>query len=325
MFFSAIIFVICEFLLKMPVDNKTPITKAIIPAAGFGTRFLPQTKAMPKEMLPLVDKPIIQHIVEQLVKAGVKDVIIVTGYHKRSIEDHFDTPNAALLNVLKEGGKKKRKYLEEVERISKLANFYFLRQKGPRGNMTPLMNALPLIGEEPVFYLWADDFFDTDGYKNEFEQLAEAYNTYKSSLVTCIDLSNTDDESVYSKYAFVKGKKLSKTNVLIESFIEKPGSKSKAPSSLASVSSQVYTPDALKLIPYALKRVPKGVEFSYDFLIDSYIKQGGRVIAHQVNANHYVDTGNKLAYLKAQVIYGLKDKDTRDEFKQYLKSIASTL
>src|SRR5258708_33219790 len=119
------------------------IRKAVIPAAGFGTRFLPQTKAMPKEMLPVVDKPIIQYIVEELVDAGIEDIVIVTGYHKRSIEDHFDHMSADLRQNLKAAGK--TELLEEVKKISNLANFAYIRQKGPTGNATPLINAEHLL------------------------------------------------------------------------------------------------------------------------------------------------------------------------------------
>src|SRR6202008_4657596 len=117
--------------MKFMVDNQPkPVRKAIIAAAGFGTRFLPQTKAMPKEMLPLVDKPVIQYIVEQLVAAGICDIIIVTGYSKRSIEDHFDTPNEDLLNNLRAGGKAKTHYIEEINHVADMANFAYVRQKG---------------------------------------------------------------------------------------------------------------------------------------------------------------------------------------------------
>ncbi|MBI3624520.1 NTP transferase domain-containing protein, partial [Candidatus Saccharibacteria bacterium] len=122
------------------------VRKAIVAAAGFGTRFLPQTKAMPKEMLPLVDKPIIQYIVEELVDAGIEDIVIVTGYHKRSIEDHFDHMSTDLRLNLKNSYK--LELLEETKKISELANFAYIRQKGPYGNATPLINAEHLIGNE---------------------------------------------------------------------------------------------------------------------------------------------------------------------------------
>ena len=116
-------------------------TKAIIPAAGFGTRFLPQTKAMPKEMLPIIDKPIIQYVVEELVAAGIKDIIIVGNTSKRAIEDHFDLPNEDLLANLRAGGPKKQPYIDQIEAIAGMANFIYVRQKGPYGNATPLLSA----------------------------------------------------------------------------------------------------------------------------------------------------------------------------------------
>src|SRR5690606_37986575 len=146
----------------MGVHVKQP-TKAIIPAAGFGTRFLPQTKAMPKEMLPLIDKPIIQYVVEELVAAGIQDIIIVGSSNKRSIEDHFDEPSQDLIANLEAGGDKKRSYLDKVRSLASMANFVYIRQKGPYGNATPLLSAAHLIDKgEPFIYKWADDFFSPD-------------------------------------------------------------------------------------------------------------------------------------------------------------------
>src|SRR5271155_5459222 len=133
------------------------IRKAIIPAAGFGTRFLPATKAMPKEMLPIVDKPIIQYVVEEAVASGIEDIVIVTGWHKRSIEDHFDYPYELEKRLLEAG---KEKQAEEVRKIAQMANFIYIRQKGPLGNATPIWNARDIIGNEPFLVLWGDDFFD---------------------------------------------------------------------------------------------------------------------------------------------------------------------
>ena len=134
-------------------------TKAVIAAAGFGTRFLPQTKAMPKEMMPLIDKPIIQYVVEELVAAGIKDIIIVGSQNKRAIEDHFDLPSEELLANLRAGGEKKKHYIDEIEAVANLANFVYVRQKGPYGNATPLACATHLIGDdEPFIYTFADDF-----------------------------------------------------------------------------------------------------------------------------------------------------------------------
>src|SRR3982750_937894 len=149
------------------------IRKAVIAAAGFGTRFLPQTKAMPKEMLPLIDKPIIQYIVEDLVAAGITDVIIVGSSSKRAIEDHFDVANEDLLVNLRAGGAKKAHYIEELEALANLANFTYVRQKGPYGNATPLMNAAHLIGDEPFIYAYADDL--TVATPNAFQQMIALY------------------------------------------------------------------------------------------------------------------------------------------------------
>ena len=132
------------------------ITKVVIPAAGFGTRFLPQTKAMPKEMLPIVDKPVIQYVVEEAIDSGIKDIIIITGANKRAIEDHFDEPGAELVHNLVQG--KKHHLLKEIERISEMANFIYIRQKGPYGNGTPVLTAEPAIEDEPFAVLWGDEF-----------------------------------------------------------------------------------------------------------------------------------------------------------------------
>ena len=154
--------------------QRQKVRKAVIAAAGFGTRFLPQTKAMPKEMLPLIDKPIIQYIVEELVEAGIEDIIIVTGYHKRSIEDHFDHISTDLLTNLEAGGKKE--LLEKTTKISNLANFAYIRQKGVYGNATPLLNAEHLIAGEPFIYAFADDFVKASPVR--FRQMVDLYNEF---------------------------------------------------------------------------------------------------------------------------------------------------
>ena len=191
------------------------VTKAVIPAAGFGTRFLPQTKAMPKEMLPIVDKPVIQYIVEELVEAGIKDIIIVTGYHKRSIEDHFDKPNQDLIENLKMGGKKKQHLLESLKKISNLANFIYVRQKGPYGNGTPLLNVSHLINNEPFIYTWSDDMISAD--PSEIKQLISAYTKYGVSCLSCIRAQKDED---YNRYGFVSGKRLENGIIEIKRIIE---------------------------------------------------------------------------------------------------------
>ncbi len=213
------------------------VTKAVIAAAGFGTRFLPQTKAMPKEMLPLVDKPVIQYIVEQLVEAGITDIIIVSGYSKRSIEDHFDTPNEDLLNNLRAGGPKKTHYIEEMQRIADMANFIYIRQKGPYGTATPLMNVASLIDDEPFIYTFADDL--TFAEPNGFKQMVDLHNEFGGSILPCIKVTSDDE---YRRYGIVGGQAVRDGVVKIETIVEKP-EPSKAPSNLASVGGYLFTPE----------------------------------------------------------------------------------
>jgi UTP--glucose-1-phosphate uridylyltransferase len=298
------------------------VTKAVIPAAGFGTRFLPWTKAMPKEMLPIVNKPVLQHIVEELVEAGIKDIIIVTGYHKRGVEDHFDNPNEELVSTLKAGGEKKKHLLEEVEQISSLANFYYVRQKGPKGNITPLMNAAPIIGDEPFIYTWADDFFETDNAPSMTKQLIESYNKHNASILSCIRATNDD---AYNQNAFAKGKELSDGSLEVSEIIEKPG-KANAPSDLGAVSGYLFTPDALNYFAEAkaIKEKYKDTEFIYTHLLEAMIADKKKVIAKEIKGK-YINTGEPLDYLEMQVMYGAKDKKIGESFKKYLKDFTANL
>ena len=205
------------------------VTKAVIAAAGFGTRFLPQTKAMPKEMLPLIDKPIIQYIVEDLVAAGIKDIIIVGSSNKRSIEDHFDLPNEDLLANLRAGGEKKQPYIDKIEAVAELANFVYIRQKGPYGTATPIMNASHLLGDEAFIYAFADDI--TVGEPNAFQQMVALYEEFDASVVPCIRIDNDKD---YGRYGVVAGGEGRADGLKMQGVIEKAG-KDNAPASLAAV------------------------------------------------------------------------------------------
>ncbi len=159
------------------------ITKAVIPAAGFGTRFLPQTKAMPKEMLPIVDKPVIQYVVEEVVDSGIDDIIIVTGSNKRAIEDHFDSPGEDLTKNLLQGNK--HKLLDTIQKISEMANFIYVRQKGPYGNGTPILAAEPAIENEPFAVLWGDEFIYSKPPR--LAQMLRVYEIWRNSYVGCKD------------------------------------------------------------------------------------------------------------------------------------------
>ena len=291
------------------------VTKAVIPAAGFGTRFLPQTKAMPKEMLPIVDKPVIQYVVEELVEAGIKDIIIVTGYHKRLVEDHFDAPNLDLIENLENSGKKKKPLLAELKSIAEMANFVYVRQKGPYGNGTPLLNVRHLIGNEPFIYTWGDDFIVAQ--PSRFKQLIAAYKKYGCSCLGSVKVLN---DSYYDKYGFAAGKEIEPGIIDAETIIEKPG-KRKAPSDLANVSGFLFTPDIFRFLDKTLAKLKEGEEFYYNDALKLMLEAGKRVLAVEIKGGKYYDTGNKLEYLKTVVEFALKRGDINGEFGEYLKSL----
>lgn len=291
---------------------QTKVTKAVIAAAGFGTRFLPQTKAMPKEMLPLVDKPIIQHIVEELTGSGITDIVIVTGYHKRTIEDHFDHIGADLKNNLEEAGKKE--LLDATAKISSLANFAYIRQKGPYGTGTPLLNAAHLIGDEPFIYTFADDFVEAS--PTRFEQMLTVFDEKGSSVITCV---RRDGEEDYKRYGYVAGKEASPGLIDMTTIVEKPG-RANAPSDLASVSGYVFDP---VIIEYLTKQKttydPSSGEFMIQDSMQKMIEDGHHIYGCEIQNGQYYDTGNPLEYLKTVYNFALKRPDIGPPLKDYLK------
>ena len=291
------------------------VRKAVIPAAGFGTRFLPQTKAMPKEMLPIVDKPVIQYVVEELVEAGIKDIIIVTGYHKRTIEDHFDFPNLDLIENLRMGGEKKKPLLEAVEKIANMANFVYVRQKGPYGNGTPLLNVRHLVGDEPFIYAWSDDFIQAT--PSRFKQLIAAYEKYGGSILGGIKATKDED---YDRYGFAGGTEMEDGIIKANVVIEKPG-KENAPSNLATVSGFLFTPDIFKYLEVAYANLKAGDELYYNDALKLMLADGKDVYAAEIKNGKYYDTGNKLEYLKTVVEFALKHPDMNGKFREYLKSL----
>jgi len=289
-------------------------TKAIIAAAGFGTRFLPQTKAMPKEMLPIIDKPVIQYIVEDLVEAGVQDIIIVGSANKRSIEDHFDVPNEDLLVNIRAGGPKKQHYIDELMRVSDMANFVYLRQKGPYGNATPLANARHLIGDEPFFYVFADDIIVAK--PNVYKQLIEQYEATQSSILTCLEV-RTDKE--YESYGILAGDQVSDNSIKMTGIIEKPG-RDRAPSNFAHVSSFLFEPSIMEYVDKGLEALQEEQEFYVsDSLVEPMIKDGHSFYGYQVQDSRRYDTGDKLGYLKTVVDFGLEHPDLGDDLQRYLR------
>jgi len=292
------------------------IRKAVIPAAGFGTRFLPQTKAMPKEMLPIVDMPIIQMIVEELIDVGIEDIVIVTGYHKRTIEDHFDRPSMELVENLRMGGEKKHHLLAEIERISEMANFVYVRQKGPYGNGTPLLNVKPLIGNEPFIYTWSDDFIKA-APKSRFRQLIDVYEEFGCSVMASIRAKKDED---YDRYGFAGGKELRDGLIDVSTIIEKPG-KVNAPSNLATVSGFLLTPDIFNYLDQAMSNLQVGDELYYNDALKLMLKDKKQILACEIKNGHYYDTGDKLEYLKTVIEFALQHKDINEGFRAYLKNL----
>jgi len=295
----------------MNSNKPQPVRKAVIAAAGFGTRFLPQTKAMPKEMLPIVDKPIIQYVVEEAVASGIEDIIIVTGYSKRSIEDHFDYISADLRANLKAAGK--LELLEQTKKISELANFIYIRQKGPYGNGTPVLNARHLVGDEPFAVLWGDQF--TWSTIPRLKQCIEVFERYNSPVLSAVRLSNKSDSVRYGMFDVEETGEAG--TYKMKGFIEKPEPQD-APSDLLADGGYILTPDIFEELE---KLTPgKGDEI---WLADSIERLSKRrqFYVREVKDGTYYDTGNKLDYLKTVVDFGLMHKELKEDFKDYLKKI----
>lgn len=287
------------------------LTKVVIPAAGFGTRFLPQTKAMPKEMLPVVDKPVIQYVVEEAVNSGIKDVIIVTGYSKRSIEDHFDLPNADLINNLKQGGK--TNLLKEIINISEMANFIYVRQKGPYGNGTPVLSAEAIVGKEPFAVMWGDEFIYAKPPR--LAQMIKAWEKYGGVMISGVRIETKDH---LSRYGVADLEHVEKNVYKIKKIVEKP-LPAEAPSNLATHGAYILPPEIFS----ALKQVKpgKGGEIWLVDAINLLRKQGVPIYACEIKNGRYYDTGNKLEYMKTVVEFGLTHRGINGEFRKFLKNL----
>lgn len=289
------------------------VRKAVIAAAGFGTRFLPQTKAMPKEMLPLVDKPVIQYVVEALAEAGIEDIVIVTGYHKRSIEDHFDYMSADLRENLKNAGK--TELFKQTKEISNLADFAYVRQKGPYGNATPIMNVRHLIGDEPFIYTYADDLIVAS--PNHFAQMIAHYEKTQSCILPCLEVKTDED---YERYGIISGTEIEGGLFKMDTIVEKPG-KAQAPSNLASIGGYLLSPEIFSYLEedFANHDAALG-EFQVQPAMQRMVEDGKYLYAMKVQGASYYDTGNKLEYLKTVVEFALKDKVLSQDFRTFLQS-----
>jgi len=284
------------------------IKKVIIPVAGAGTRFLPATKAQPKEMLPIIDKPVVQYIVEEAVASGIEDIILVTGASKISIENHFDY-NHELQQLLKKQGKEKER--KEVKDIADMANFIYVRQKGPYGNGTPILNCKHIIGNEPFAVLWGDELCIGEG-KPRLKQLIEAYEKYTDPVLCCQEV----DKEGTSKYGIVDGTEIEDDIIQIKNIIEKPGPK-KAPSLIASLSGYILTPDIFDALEDT--KIGKDDEL---WLVDAIFKLSKkRPIYGKKVEGKIMDTGSKIGWLQANIEFAMKRKDLKDDLKKYIKSI----
>ncbi|NBS41330.1 UTP--glucose-1-phosphate uridylyltransferase [bacterium] len=286
-----------------------PIKKAIMTVAGFGTRFLPASKAQPKEMLAVVDKPVVQYIVEEAVAAGIEEIIFVTSIGKRAIEDHFDR-NFELEYRLEQ--KNKLKELESIKAIGKLAKFAFVRQSKPLGDGHAVMTALPFVDKhEPVAVLFGDDIID--GKVPALKQLMDVYEEYHDPVVA---LCKVPKKNV-SSYGVIGGKQIKKGTWEIREFVEKPEVKD-APSDLIVIGRYILTPEVLELLPLA--QAGKDGEIRLADAFGLYLKENRALYGCAFEGNRY-DCGSKLGFLKAQIELGLKHPEIGKDLKKYLNTL----
>lgn len=283
------------------------IKKAIIPAAGLGTRFLPATKAMPKEMLPILDKPTIQYIVEEASRAGIEDIIIVTGKHKRAIEDHFDNQKE-LEMVLEDKGK--TELLEKVQYSTELANIFYVRQKEQKGLGHAIYSARQFIGDEPFAVLLGDDIVESD--TPAIKQLMEVYEETGNSVIGVQEVP----ESETHRYGIIDPLSKKERRYEVQKFVEKP-EQGTAPSNLAIMGRYVLTPE---IFDY-LKTQKKGASNEIQ-LTDAIERMNSehQVFAYDFIGNRY-DVGEKLGFVKTTIEYALKDESMKDELKQFIKKL----
>ena len=280
--------------------------KAVIPVAGWGTRFLPATKAMPKEMLPIVDKPVIQYIVEELLEAGIYDIVFVTGRHKRAIEDHFDINPDLELHLEKVG---KKELLDIVKRISHLTNPIYIRQKEQMGLGHAILTAKPAVGTHEPFLVSLGDIVIKD--TNSVKRMLEIYERYGKSVIALFEVPTEE----VSKYGIAKVRKIENNTYLIEDIVEKP-SPEEAPSNLAVVGRYLFVPTIWRELE---KTKPgKGGEIQLTDAVRSLLQKEA-VYAFTLDSSKVFDTGNKLDYLKTIITFALEREDLREELLKFLK------
>ncbi len=286
------------------------VRKAIIPAAGLGTRFLPATKALAKEMLPIVDKPTIQFIVEEARKSGIEDIVVVDGKNKRSIEDHFDS-NPELEDNLRD--KHKDEMLKLVQETTDI-NIYFIRQSHPRGLGDAVLTARDFIGDEPFVVMLGDDLNNINGDAEPLTK--ELINSYEETGASTLAVMRVPHEDT-AKYGVINPSKEAMPGLYnVTSFVEKPEPKD-APSDLAIIGRYVFTPEIFDVL--AKTKPGKGNEIQLTDAINT-LNKTQRVFAHEYKGHRY-DVGNKFGWIETNIEYGLKHPETKDELREYIKDL----
>lgn len=285
------------------------VRKAIIPAAGLGTRFLPATKAQPKEMMPIVDKPAIQYIVEEAVASGIEEILIITGRNKRAIEDHFDK-SVELEDELQNNNK--CELLKAVKEISNMADIYYIRQKEPKGLGHAISRARNFVGDEPFAVMLGDDIVDSR--VPCLKQLMNCYDKYKTSVLGVQPVN----KSQVSKYGIVNGIELENKVYKVNNMIEKP-KEEEAPSNIAILGRYIITPEIFQILERT--KPGNGGEIQLTDALKELSKQES-IYAYSFEGIRY-DVGDKLGFLKANIEYALKRDELKEDLLSYLLSIKS--
>jgi UTP--glucose-1-phosphate uridylyltransferase len=283
------------------------VRKAIIPAAGLGTRFLPATKAQPKEMLPIVDKPTLQYIIEEAVDSGIEEILIITGRNKKSIEDHFDKSIELELELEKKG---KDDLLEEVRKISDMVNIHYIRQKEPKGLGHAIYCAKSFIGNEPFAVLLGDDIVYSE--KPCLKQMIEAYEEYKTTILGVQEVSKED----VNKYGIVDGKHIEDRVYKVKDLVEKPDLED-APSNIAILGRYIINPAIFQILEHT--QPGKGGEIQLTDALKELAKKEA-MYAYNFEGRRY-DVGDKQGFLEATVEFALRREDLKENFFSYLMEI----
>ncbi len=290
-------------------DPQRPVKKAILPVAGFGTRFLPATKAQPKEMLPVVDKPVIQYLVEEAVASGIEEIIFVTGRGKRAIEDHFDV-SYELEDTLVE--KNKHDLLEAVQKISGLAKFSYVRQPVPLGDGHALLQAAHLVDDdESVLVIFGDCLYDSEIPASR--QLIETYEKYHDPVIGLSEVAHED----VSKFGVIDGTLLDDVNYEVRGMIEKPKPED-APSNLVAVGKYIITPEVFKMLA-SMKEGKSGeirLADAFDLMLEA-----GRPLYGRKLSGEWLDTGDKFNFIKATIHLGLQHHEVGEKLRTYLRTL----